>query len=223
MSVSDEITKKIFDKAPDAVSKAYQGTKQVGHDVLHVGGKVLENSIKGICLILEKGTEFTTQNVMEAVRKVAFNKTGAIEYSKQNIVMEELKKSGSVTKIEERITADVMQYFDKNCKRFGVKYNAVRDERDPDNPKYIVFFNGKDDKTILEALKESYIDYAEAQKNPEQQREQKERGKESKQNGKHREKESVRAKLAFFRNRVADRDKEQGDVEKHHNRSERQR
>ena len=219
------MTKKIFDKAPDVISKTYQGAKQVGADALYVGGKVFEKSIKGICLILEKGTEFTTDNVMKAVKQVAFNKTADIEYSSHNIDMVQLKKSGSVSTMDENITADVMQYFDKYCKQFDVKYNAMLNERDPKNPSYMIFFNGKDDKIILKVLQEAYLDYGQAQ-------EQKKNGRDEKSNtnkkkNRHKErtskKESVRAKLAFFRNRVADRDKEQGDVERNHNRSERQR
>lgn len=223
MSVSDEMTKKIFDKAPDAISKTYQGAKQVGADALHVGGKVLGATIKGICLILEKGTEFTTDNVMNAVRQVAFDKTGSIEYSDHNIDMVNLKKLGSVSTIDENITADVMQYFDKYCKQFDVKYNAMLNERDPNNPSYMVFFNGKDDKIILKVLQEAYVDYAQAQKNRENGREQNKDVRKNKSRNRTSKKESVRAKLAFFRNRVANRDKEQGDVERNHRRSEQQR
>lgn len=223
MSASDEITKKIFDKAPDAVSKTYQGAKRVASDALYVGGKVLEKSVKGICLILASGTEFTTDNVMSAVRQVAFNKTGNFEYSGQNVDMVELKKSGSVKTIDENITADVMQYFDKYCKMFDVKYNAVLNERDPNNPTYMIFFNGKEDKIIEKVLKESYADYLQTQKNKGQEKGKNEKTHKSKSRNRNSEKESVRAKLAFFRNRVANRDKEQGDVERRHQRSERQR
>lgn len=223
MSASDEITKKIFDKAPDAVSKTYQGAKRVASDALYVGGKALEKSVKGICLILASGTEFTTDNVMSAVRQVAFNKTGNFEYSGQNVDMVELKKSGSVKTIDENITADVMQYFDKYCKMFDVKYNAVLNERDPNNPTYMIFFNGKEDKIIEKVLKESYADYLQAQKNKGQEKGKNEKTHKSKSRNRNSEKESVRAKLAFFRNRVANRDKEQGDVERRHQRSERQR
>lgn len=223
MSASDEITKKIFDKAPDAVSKTYQGVKRVASDTLYVGGKILEKSVKGICLILASGTEFTTDNVMSAVRQVAFNKTGNFEYSGQNVDMVELKKSGSVKAIDENITADVMQYFDKYCKMFDVKYNAVLNERDINNPTYMIFFNGKDDKIIERVLQESYADYLQAQKNKGQEKGQNEKMHKSKSRDRNSKKESVRAKLAFFRNRVADRDKEQGDVERRHHRSERQR
>lgn len=219
ISASDEITKKIFDKSPDVVSKSYQGAKQAGSDILYVEGKTL----KGICIILGNGTEFTTKNVMKAVKQIAFHKTGSIKYSGQNVDMEELKKSGSVTVANEHVTEEVMQFFDKYCKKFGVKYNAVLDERDPENPSYMLFFNGKNDKIILKALQEAYLDYEKSQVKREQGKEpQKEKGK-KKNKRQTQEKESVRAKLAFFRNRVADRDKEQENVERHHNRSERQR
>lgn len=223
MSASDEITKKIFDKAPDVVSKTYQGAKRVTSDALYVGGKVLEKSIKGICLILASGTEFTTDNVMSAVRQVAFNKTGNFEYSGQNVDMAELKKSGSVKTINENITADVMQHFDKYCKMFDVKYNALLNERDPNNPTYMIFFNGKDDQIIEKVLRESYADYLQAQRNKGQEKGKDEKENKNKSKERNSKKESVRAKLAFFRNRVADRDKEQGKVEREHQRSERQR
>ena len=217
------MTKKIFDKAPNVISKTYQGVKQVGSDALYAGGKILEKSVKGICLILASGTEFTTDNVMNAVRQVAFNKTGSIEYSKQNIDMVELKKQGSVSAINENVTADVMQYFDKYCKQFDVKYNAMINERDPKNPTYMIFFNGKDDKVIEKVLRESFADYVQAQQRKKNGKEQGKEKAKNKSRNRETKKESVRAKLAFFRNRVADRDKEQGDVERNHRRSERQR
>ena len=61
------------------------------------------------------------------------------------------------------------------------------------------------------------------QKNKGQEKGKNEKTHKSKSRNRNSEKESVRAKLAFFRNRVANRDKEQGDVERRHQRSERQR
>ena len=47
--------------------------------------------------------------------------------------------------------------------------------------------------------------------------------KENKQPEQDKKRESVKAKLAFFRNRVAARDGEQNALEKHHSRSDIQR
>ncbi len=85
----------------------------------------------------------------------------------------------------------------------------MADKRDKNNPAYFLFFNNKDSEIILNAMKLAYKDYS---RNA---REQPENGKEAP-----RERESVKAKLAFFRDRAAAGNEEQRDVEKHLNKSE---
>ncbi|MCI5584022.1 MAG: PcfB family protein [Lachnospiraceae bacterium] len=217
----EDVGKEMFDKLPGTAMKGAKITKDTVKETLYIGAKIGGKTIKGICLILDKGTEFTTHNVMKAVRNLAYNKTGNIEFSNQNVDMVKLQESGKVSKIEENITADVMKHFNEQCKRFGVKYSAMKDERDPANPSYMIFYNGKSAEIILQVMKEAYKDYIEAQKQTEKTNKEQEKGKEKKKgfwSRQHKEKpekrESVIAKLAFFRDRVANREKDRDVLEK---------
>lgn len=213
-------------KAAETSAKALKGIKSG-----------MQEAVKGICLLLINGSEFTADAVMNAVRKVAFKKTGDIKFSKNNIDISELKKTGHVYAVEENILQDAMKYFDKHCKECGVKYSAMKDTRGEEKtdykPSYMVFFEGKDTDLILHVLKEAYKDYAEEQKNDKQaEKSGRKNEQEKNQTGEKKEKdnqekpdkrESVKAKLAFFRDRVAARDKERDAVEKHHQHSDIQR
>lgn len=225
----EAVGKETFDKSAQMAMKGARVGAQAATKSLKIGTKVAGKTIKGICLILGKGAEFTTRNVMKAVRDLAYNKTGNIEFSNQNIDMEQLQQSGQVSKIEDKITEEVMKHFNDQCKRFGVKYSAMKDERDPDNPSYMIFYNGKSAEIILQAMKEAYKDYVEAQKhkdNPD-----KDQAKAAKDKGlfgrrkekKNESRDSVRAKLAFFRDRVADRERDRDTLEKNVRRADIQR
>ena len=126
--------------------------------------------------------------------------------------------------------AEAMGCFDAQCKKHGIKYSAMKDTRGEGNPdyepSYMVFFEGRDTDTIMSVVREAYKDYVEKQE--------KEEGKDKTEEKKGRwgkrdktvdpkKRESVKAKLAFFRDRVADRDAERDDVEKHHQRADIQR
>lgn len=220
MSITDEI----MGKAPDSIEKTMDLTLKAAHEAKG-GVKDAAGVVKGICLLLIK-SDFSESAVMRAVKAVAFKTTGDIKFAKQNIDIEKLRKSGHVYKVENNVVANVMKAFDKQCKKHGVKYSAMVDTRgegEPDyKPSYMVFFEGKDDTLIINALTEAYKDYAEQQK--------KEAGKDAPQKNKGLfkgkkertaadpgQRESVKAKLAFFRDRVAARDKSERDaVEKHH-------
>lgn len=224
MSISDEI----MGQAPDQLAKAADLTLKAAHEAGKGAGGVL-GAVKGICLLLIK-SDFTESAVMKAVKNVAYKKIGDIKFSKQNIDVDKLRKSGRVYMVEDSVTAEVMKGFDQQCRLYGIKYSAMKDTRGEGEegykPTYMVFFEGEDDKLITRALQEAYADYAK------QQKEAKEGGKEAPQEeagkkqrfGRGRKKEqdnpenreSVRAKLAFFRDRVTARDKERDAIEKHH-------
>lgn len=224
----EEIGKEMYDKSMAATLKGAKITKNTIKEALKIGAVVGGRTIKGICLILDKGTEFTTHNVMKAVKDLAYNKTGNIEFSNQNIDMVQLQQSGKVSKIDENITADVMKHFNAQCKRFGVKYSAMKDERDPENPSYMIFYNGKSGEIILQVMKEAYKDYMESQKQAEQPEQEQKKEKKGAFWGKQKQeepqkRESVRAKLAFFRDRVADREADREALEKNVRHADRQR
>ena len=213
-------------KAAETSAKALKGVKS--------GMKEAGEAVKGICLLLINGSEFTADAVMNAVRKVAFRKTGDIKFSKNNIDISELKKSGHVYQVEENVLQEAMKYFDKYCKERGVKYSAMKDTRGegkPDyKPSYMVFFEGKDADLILGVLKDAYKDYAEeqqtskdAEKSDRESKEKKNNKRQKKDQKQPEKRESVKAKLAFFRDRVAARDKERDVIEKHHQHSDIQR
>jgi len=230
------LTDEVMGKTSEGAKKAVEASAKVLKEAKD-GLKEAEKSIKGICLLLIKGTAFNADAVMSAVKNVAFKKTGDIKFSKNNIDISELRKTGHVYAVEENILQDAMKYFDKHCKECGVKYSAMKDTRGegkPDyKPSYMVFFEGKDTDLILHVLKEAYKDYAEEKQNDKQaEKSGRKNEQEKNQSGEKQEKEnqekpekreSVKAKLAFFRDRVAARDKERDAVEKHHQHDDIQR
>lgn len=156
------------------------------------GPKAVKKAANGICLILGKGSQFTTEKVMKTIRNKAFKKTGDIRYSEQNISIAELMAKGTVKKIDEAVTADVMRYFDRSCKENRVKYCAMKDEHEAQDPQYYIFYEGKTADVILHVMQEAYKDYMADQ-------EKKDKGTDHE-----KEDESIRAKLSFFRDRAAD-------------------
>lgn len=224
MSITDEV----MGKAPDQMIKASDMTLKAAKEA-KAGVKDAAGAVKGICLLLGKGVGFSEATVMKAVKAVAFKKTGDIKYSNRNIDISKLRNSGHVYRVEDNILAEVMGDFDAQCKKHGIKYSAMKDTRGegkPDyKPSYMVFFEGRDSDTILSALQEAYKDYAEKQEQEKGQDKTEEKGRWGKKDKtvNPEKRESVKAKLAFFRDRVAARDAERDDVEKHHQRSDRQR
>lgn len=201
-SLSDDITSKTFDKAPQTAKEFAKGA-----DVsIRATGKAL----KGICLILGKGVGFTTKNVMNAVKEKALKETGDIKYSRRNINIKQLSQSGTVKKIDDTITGDVMRHFDAACKQHGVKYSAMKDTKDQQNPQYYVFYEGRSADLILHVMEQAYKEFISEQQ----------KGKDI---AKEKAPKSLRAKLAFFRDRVAALDRDDAAVEKHRAHSEPQR
>lgn len=231
------LTDELMGKTSEGAKKAVETSAKVLKEAKG-GLKEAEESIKGICLLLIKGAAFNVDEVMSAVKNVAFKRTGDIKFSKNNIDVSELRKTGHVYAVEENILQDAMKYFDKHCKECGVKYSAMKDtrgENKPDyKPSYMVFFQGKDTDLILHVLQEAYKDYAEEQQK-DKEAEKYDRGINEPEKNQKREKrqkgnqeqpekrESVKAKLAFFRDRVAARDKERDAVEKQHQHDDIQR
>lgn len=225
MSITDEV----MGKAPDQMVKVSDMTLKAAKEA-KAGVKDAAGAVKGICLLLGKGVGFSEATVMKAVKAVAFKKTGDIKYSNRNIDISKLRKSGHVYRVDENILAEAMGSFDEQCKKHGIKYSAIKDTRGegkPDyQPSYMVFFEGRDTETIMSVLQEAYKDYMDKQEKEEGQ----EKSEEKKVRWRKKDKtvdpenrESVKAKLAFFRDRVAARDAERDDVEKHHQRADIQR
>jgi len=191
MSATDDISAQLINKAENGIK---------------TGARNIKGIINGIVLVF-KAPAFTCSAVMKATGKIVtgFGRiTRNVKYSKQNISIMELEKNSDIRKIDEGITRDVMKYFDKGCKKYGVSYSAVMDKSDSRNPTYYVFFKGKEASVIEQVLKDSYKAFVKEQAKP---------------------KVSIRAKLAFFRDKVAARDKQEQDLgkEKHYNRADRQR
>lgn len=224
MSITDEVMGKVPDKMVKTADMTLKAAKEVKAGIKDAAG-----AIKGICLLLGKGAVFSEDSVMNAVKALAYKKTGDIKFSKTNIDIAKLRESGHVYRVEDNITADVMSCFDKQCKKHGIKYSAMKDTRGEGKegykPSYMVFFEGRDSDTILSALQESYKDYEERKKAEKEQDQSEKRSRKRKKdkavNPENRE--SVKAKLAFFRDRVATRDAERDAVEKQHSHSDIQR
>lgn len=187
-NLTDEITSKVINDGTKAAQASLKAAQKVTKETLKAG----EAAVKGICLLILDGGAFTTENVMKAVKSVAFKKTGDVKYSKNNIDITALQKSGRVSKLDENVAADVMKHFDAQCKKYGVKYAAMKDERNPDKPAYMIFFEGKNSEMILHVMQEACKEYIEAQKGKKAPK----HAKRDKQKDTGRE--SVKAKLAFF-------------------------
>ena len=78
------LTDEVMGKTSEGAKKAVEASAKVLKEAKD-GLKEAEKSIKGICLLLIKGTAFNADAVMSAVKNVAFKKTGDIKFSKNNI------------------------------------------------------------------------------------------------------------------------------------------
>lgn len=233
-SLSDEVAAKASEnvkKALAEVIKMEENRKHKKQDKPDPEKKY--RVVKGICLMLGKGVKFTTKNVMNAVREKVLERTGNIKYSKRNISIEELLKKGTVRKVESAITGDVMRHFDAECKKAKIKYSAMRDDSEPQNPQYYIFYEGRAADVIVHVMEQAYKSYMEEQekqhqqdknvydKGDEERENQQEEGRNAHSN--EDERESVRTKLSFFRDRAAELDKEQDVTEKHKSQPDPQR
>lgn len=195
MSVSDDISSQLQNKMEQSITRAARTLPYLPNTIGNVAG----GAVNGIALVI-RAPVLSAQGVMTLAGRMGNNP----KYSRQNISLEELGRNSDVKKVDEGITRDVMKYFDKNCKKYGITYSAVVDKSNPKDPAYYIFFKGKETSVIEHALKESYKTYVQEQAKP---------------------RISVRAKLAFFHDRVAARDKEQQNLgkEKHNKIADRQR
>lgn len=209
MSLTDEMMSNMAGKTPGAAKATGKVTKQAAK-------YAAKYAVKGLCLILGKGVPFTEHAVMQAVKKVAFVTTGNVQFSNRNIDIDKFQKNKDVKMVGSELTAEVMKYFDRHCKRFGVKYSAVHNTKENN---YTIFFEGKHSETILKVMREAFKDYSKAMEK------QKGKGKQKEADRNPEKKDSIKAKLAFFRNRVKARDaeREKDAVEKNHHRSDRER
>lgn len=228
------LTDDLMGKTPEGVRKSAEGAVKALHAGKDIAKDGIDAAVKGICLLIN-GAEFTADTVMRAVKKVAFNKTGDIKYSKNNINISKLRESGHVYSVEENVLQETMKYFDAQCKKHGVKYSAMKDTRGEDKPdykpSYMVFFEGKESDMIMHVLQEAYKDYAEDQERqkisekaePGREQSSKHMDRKKLRNRQPEQRDSVKAKLAFFRDRVTARDNERDAVEKQHRHSDIQR
>ncbi|MBD5469131.1 MAG: PcfB family protein [Lachnospiraceae bacterium] len=199
------LTDDLMGNMPENVKKGANAALKAGREVVKGAGNI-SNEIKGLCVILLKGLDFTTENVVNAVKDVAFKASKDVKYSSRNISVDQLKKSGKVFKVDDMVSGDVMKHFDAHCRKMGIKYSAMKDCRD-DKPAYILFFQGNDSDLILQAMQSGCRDFDREKAG-------------ALDKGKQEQRESVKAKLAFFRDRVAARDKSREVVEKQKNLAE---
>lgn len=199
MSISDDISSQMINKVGETVPQLMKtGTKMVKD--ISVGTKEVISGVPAGIVLVFKGAKFTGESIMNAIGRISNNP----KYYTQNISIAELEKNSDIKQIDAKLTKKEMQFLNESCKKYGIKYNAVVDKSNSKEPTYYVFFKGKETSVIEQAMKESYQLFLKEQVKP---------------------KLSVKAKLAFFRNRVAARDQAGQELgkEKHQNRSERQR
>lgn len=173
-----------------------EDSKQKMKDSVKMAVKGYGIASKGIALMLN-GTVLSEAAIMKALNR-KLEKTGDLKYSHANVSIEELQKSGRVEKVDELLLQESMRYFDKYCREYGVKYSALKTTEMTDGKEkegYMIFFEGKNDKLILEIMKKAVGDWSKAQE------QMKETGKDAARTA-DTGKTSVLAKLAFFRNRI---------------------
>lgn len=201
MSIGDQVAREEIELGKKAVETTARNINKV---VMPAGRAVaagtkagVKTSVKGVCLVIKAGA-FTLETLMAAVKACQFMKSNNLKYSPRNISINQLKKSGKVSVVSDSITEENMKYFDKYCKDFGIKYSAMKDERDSSDPKYIMFFESKDTESVMKALQEGYKDFEKARA----------AGKDKMQGeeAKSEERDSVVGKLFSFRSRVKHRD-----------------
>ncbi|MBE5846743.1 MAG: DUF3801 domain-containing protein [Lachnospiraceae bacterium] len=193
-----------------------------------IGKKAFEAAIKlfkGIALKLKSGEELTQENIIKSVKEMLNKVDSGVDFSVHNVDIKDLIKDGNVTAVPDQLTKEQMKYFDKYCKQYGIHYAALKNGTGKDAT-YTLFFKSGNADLIFEALKRGVADYEKDQQKKqektnakeqkktsrEQKKQEKEQKKAMKQARKQKtkekaaskaeERESVRAKLAFFRDRV---------------------
>lgn len=210
-NISDELTGKFFDSAPDKTARALKTARQTVKETKNAGVNAAKAAASGIVMIF-KGGKFTTEAVMSQIGNMMANHNGKVEYGKNSVAMEDLYNSGQVTRLDDSISKDVMKYFNKHCNKAGIKYSVMKDAG-TDN--YYVFFKSKELDAITTIVQESYKDYL---KESSRRGKQQEQGREE---GDDKKKESVREKLKSFQEYVKEHSSEE--PEKSRNRSDRSR
>ena len=162
-SISDDLTRKFFDTAPDKAIKAAGTAKKAvkeTKDTLVGAGKGL---VSGVVFVF-KGGKFTADAVMSKVGNMMANKNGIVEHARNSISMAELYSSGKVTRLDDTISKDVMKYFNRHCDKTGIKYSVMK-ESGTDN--YYVFFKSGELDAVRTLIQESYKDYLNERKQQE--------------------------------------------------------
>lgn len=209
-NISDELTGKFFNDAPNKTAKTLETAKRAVKGTKDTGVNTAKTVFSGIAMIF-KGGKFTTEAVMSQIGNMMANHNGKVEYGKNSIAMADLYNSGQITRLDDSISKDVMRYFNRHCNKAGIKYSVMK-EAGTDN--YYVFFKSKELEAITTIVQESYKDYL---------KENNRRGKQQEQGREEddKKKESVREKLKSFQEYVKEYSAEE--PEHSRNRSDRSR
>lgn len=194
MSLTDDMSINAMRKSKDVTRNAYNIMLKAAKAGKFIGGS-------GVVLVL-KIKNLTVHNVTKAIRDLMFRKSLGEAFMPQMVSLDELRNRGKMEIIDEGATLEMMHYFDKYCKEYDIHYSAAIDHMQ-EPPRYILFMNSDDTNLIMSALKRGVHDYEEDRK----------RGIvwESKQK-KGILRESVEAKLSFFRNRLKNDDIDRGSI-----------
>ncbi len=170
---------------------------------------------KGLVLMVDNFSN--KDSFMASLEKIArererkFEETGDIQYSYANVSVGELEEKGRVELVDEPVLKEVMSYFDKYCREYNIKYSALKETSEGKDGEakegYKVFFQGKDDKLIMDVIKSAYEDWHKDQM-------QMKEGESAKNVKQKSVKPSVLAKLAFFRDRVKETISNEADKDK---------
>lgn len=203
MSLTDEMSSQAFQDGKSTAKTAYGAVKEAAKAGKFVGGA-------GVAIVL-KIKSFTLDNVTKGIEDLMFKKTLGDAFMPQMVSMKELKEKGKLESVDEGITKEVMHYFDKYCQDYKIHYSAAINHME-DPPKYVLFMNSDDTNMIMSALKRGVQDYeADRKKGITWESKQKNLSEAINDEAK---RESVEAKLSFFRDRIKNDDVGRDAVEK---------
>lgn len=154
-SISDELTTKFFDAAPDKVLKTVNAAENAVKKTKDTAVSTGKTLISGVVLVF-KGGKFTADAVMSKVGNMMANRNGTVEKGRNSISMEDLYSEGKVTRLDDTISKDVMKYFNRHCDKTGIKYSVMKESG---TDKYYVFFKSSQLEAIKTIMQGAYKDY----------------------------------------------------------------
>lgn len=165
--------------------------------------------VNGICIsFTKKGhSKLNRDDVMDATKKAYLKSMSGRGHPRgTQISIRKLEASArssdsKIEKLSEPVTDDLLSYFRKHCRKYGIQYSVLKEQTKNKEDRYYIFFKSDDAASIKNCIEMGMRDYTEDKKHPQ------------------KEKESVMDKLRHYVDLVKQRDAMAPQKEKHHHRS----